>query len=477
MSKLPKLYILIAFTIFLGVLIGGREALAESRLVPMGMATVAQDDTCDQDILTIMEQITQICEALGKNEICYGNRQVEITPRQDDEPVEFMTPGDLLPLNQVRSLRLSTLDLEQNLWGVAQIRLLLADFRNLQDVELLLFGDVQVQDPTQDRLTVPIIVNSDVPINLRTTPDLNGLVVTVAQPTQSLMAVARNLDGTWIQVEEPTFGYVGWVFADLIAVADAGQSLDNLLISDGDDAYWKPMQAFMFQSGDSASCNNSLTDGMLIQTSDGLSRISFLINEVAVELLPGTNRTRATAFVQSNVANGMNLSVLDGRAQVTVGETTYEVTPNTVLTIPLNPNGLPVGTASISQTAPASSNWMTAVIEAKQQAEAIAIQAPPENNTQVTGGNNTQTTGGNNTQVTGENNNSGVTPPIEGVTPPIEAVAPPENNANPNCNGVGNPNCTGGNNQNCNGNGNPNCTGNNNGNGNQNNNNGNGNNP
>ncbi|HRF99330.1 MAG TPA: hypothetical protein PLZ51_29155, partial [Aggregatilineales bacterium] len=83
-----------------------------------------------------------ICEALGENEICYGNREVEITPNDIEEPIEFLDPGDLLPLNQVRSLRLSTLDLENDIWGVAQIRLLLADFRNIQDVELLLFGDV-----------------------------------------------------------------------------------------------------------------------------------------------------------------------------------------------------------------------------------------------------------------------------------------------------------------------------------------------
>ncbi|HRF99331.1 MAG TPA: hypothetical protein PLZ51_29160, partial [Aggregatilineales bacterium] len=90
-----------------------------------------------------------------------------------------------------------------------------------------------------------------------------------------LRAVARNLDSTWIQVEDPEMGYIGWVFADLIAPSDAGVSFDTLFISDGTDAYWKPMQAFVFQSGDTESaCGNSMTDGMLIQTADGLSRIT-----------------------------------------------------------------------------------------------------------------------------------------------------------------------------------------------------------
>jgi len=408
-----------------------------------------QSIDCNRDILTIMEQIALTCEALGQNEVCYGNRQIEVTPNNERIPLEFFAPGDLLPINQVQSLRLSTFDIENELWGVAQIRLLLADFRNVQDIQILLFGDVYVEDSADERMTMNVIVQSSAPINLRTQPDLNGLVVTTAQPNRELLAVARTVDGAWIQVEDPDMGYLAWVFSELVSVSDTSQSLNDLLITDGTDEYWRPMQAFMFESGQAVSCDNSPTDGMLIQSADGMSRITFLINEVVVELLPGHNNQHASAFVQSNVANGMNINVIEGRAEVTVHGVMYEVLPDTALNIPLTLEGIPSGTASTQASSSAIvSDWLNTVVETQVEwlinptQPPIYYTVPPEtvgdnnNNGDNGNGNNGDNGNGNNGDNGNGNGNNG------------------NGNGNNGDNGNGNGNNGNGNGNNGNGNGN-----------------------
>ncbi|MCL4253254.1 MAG: hypothetical protein KJ043_05690, partial [Anaerolineae bacterium] len=351
MSSL-KFYTLITLTICMGVLMDLQNwvGISANQTQLHVSSQLDQPANCDTDILTIMEQIEQVCQALGQNEVCYGNRQVEAIPFDDVFDTQFSAPGDLLPLDEIQSLRLSTLDLNNNLWGVAQLRLLLADFRNLQDVELLLFGDVYIEDTasSDDLITMNTRVIASTPVNLRNAPDLNGLVVTTAQPEQELLALARSTDGAWILVEDMLMGYQGWVFSDLIAPSDEAQSFDVLLISEDSYRYWRPMQAFVFQSGNSDSCGDTVTNGMLIQTENGLSRITFLINEVVVELLPSGNQQRAQALVQANSTNGMNINMLEGQAQVTVNGTTYDVAPNSAVTIPLDENGVPASVEAVS---------------------------------------------------------------------------------------------------------------------------------
>lgn len=381
-----KFYILVAMIFFTGILASlftlrspVPEVLAEnigeafithpvSDDEPVTSARLEQTPDCNQNILTIMEQIAQVCEALGPNEVCYGNRNVDVLPRNTRSILEFDEPGDQLPLNQVRSLRLSTLDLENDFWGIAQMRLLLADLRNLQDVELLLFGDVYVEDTTQERPLIDVRVGSFSRVNLRNIPDLSGLVVTIIEPNQPLLAVARSVDGTWIQVEDPETGYQGWVYTDLVDVVDEGDSLAGLLIADASRPYWRPMQAFVFESGQTATCDNTLTDGMLIQTADGLTRITLLINEVTLELLPGANNRRATAFLQSNSTDGMNISMVEGRAEVSFGGATYEVAPDTSLQVSFDEQGQPSGIAT-SQTSAlqTESVWLDSIIQAHNE--------------------------------------------------------------------------------------------------------------
>lgn len=420
MSSL-KFYTLIALTICMGVLMDLQNlvGISANQTQLHVLSQSAQPANCDTDILTIMEQIEQLCQALGQNEVCYGNRQVEAIPFDDVLDLQFNVPGDLLPLNEVQSLRLSTLDLNNSLWGVAQLRLLLADFRNLQDVELLLFGDVYIEDTasSDDLITMTSRVVASSPINLRNLPDLSGLIVTTAQPDQELLAIARSVDGAWILVEDVLMGYQGWVFSDLIAPSDEAQSFDALFISEDSYGYWRPMQAFMFQSGDNASCGDTITDGMLIQTENGLSRITLLINEVVVELLPSGNQQRAQALLQSNPTNGMNINMLQGQAQVTVNDVTYNVAPNMALNIPLDQNGVPSGTASVQNTSLTQNNiaWLGISVGIPMPIIGgdVASQVPDN---QV--GNNPPTTD-NNPPTTGNN------PPTTGNNPPPTNVSNP----------------------------------------------------
>jgi hypothetical protein len=104
------------------------------------------------------------------------------------------------------------------------------------------------------------------------------------------------------------------------------------------------MQAFTYDSGTSPNCGDTVADGLLIQTPQGVARVSFLINEVAIELTSSADG--ASAFVQANPDGGtMNINVLGGTAYVNANGSTQQVDAGTQTSIPitvdLQPNGSP----------------------------------------------------------------------------------------------------------------------------------------
>jgi hypothetical protein len=94
-----------------------------------------------------MEVIDLICRDTGRNEVCYGNLEIDVDTR-NNTPVDFDAQGDIVPLALVDSLTLSPLNEATGEWGVAlmQVQADLPDTVPGQNVAVLIFGDVQVRD-------------------------------------------------------------------------------------------------------------------------------------------------------------------------------------------------------------------------------------------------------------------------------------------------------------------------------------------
>lgn len=129
--------------------------LAAALLLMMLSPAMAQDDEQDDSACSSLvdEAITRVdsaCAELGRNEICYGNFQIDAT-LSEDEAAMFEATGDVIPIGAVSSLTLSPLDLESGTWGIAlmKARANLPETSPGQNVTFLLFGDVQVTDASE----------------------------------------------------------------------------------------------------------------------------------------------------------------------------------------------------------------------------------------------------------------------------------------------------------------------------------------
>jgi hypothetical protein len=328
------------------------------------LSTTAQDenqteenDPCTVDFASVVDEVGQVCTGIGRDQVCYGNVEVNAVPRESRIDLHFKNPGDSTNVSLIRSLYLSTLDTVNETWGIAQMRLL-ANLTQAtpEEVTLLLFGDVKIEDATEPRVELDIVVNPDYAARIRNTPSLNALVIDVAEPDELVHAVGRLADSSWIRIKEDQYGRVGWVAAELLQ--RDGVDLESLTVDEANTPYFGSMQAFYFESGSSGACGNMISDGLLIQTPEGVARLTLLINEVSIELLGA--ESGSTVLLNGNADTGMNINVLNGSANVTVDNTTVLVGTNSAVNVSLGANLTPTGT--VTNTTPVNSTTASNVV-------------------------------------------------------------------------------------------------------------------
>lgn len=308
---------------------------------------LAEESTCelrDSDIATI---VSTVCSAIGENQVCYGNLVVNLVPQDNAPDFDFSVPGDMAALNIVRSLFLSELNERNDTWGIAQMHLVAVTTQGAQDITLLLFGDVRVDNEVPPSVVIP--VHARPYTNVRSSPLTRAVVIDSIQAGETVEAVGRLADTSWVRVRLPDTNAIGWVLADLVTPVNDDESLDMLAVQDSDEPYFGAMQAISLTTGDNQSCGNFETDGLLIQTPAGTARVTLLINEVTIELIPSGD-LGATAFVQSNPEDGMNINMIDGSAVVSVDGNGYFVGAGDTTNVALDEASHPVAPPTFPTT-------------------------------------------------------------------------------------------------------------------------------
>ena len=54
----------------------------------------AQDDTCPTIVQTAIASSDAACQDTGRNQICFGNTQIDVTPREGVSGFAFVQSGD-----------------------------------------------------------------------------------------------------------------------------------------------------------------------------------------------------------------------------------------------------------------------------------------------------------------------------------------------------------------------------------------------
>jgi hypothetical protein len=288
-------------------------------------------EVCTELVKTALEATDDVCVNTGRNSACYGHVQLEAEPQVGFESFKFDEVGDTVGVAHLNTLRLSPMDLQAGTWGVALLRLQ-ADIPDdkPQNVNLLLFGDVVVENLAPDPVLMDVIMNSSGNVNIRRKPESSAFVMGTLMEGQTVTARGRSEDNEWIYVALPeTDDQRGWVLRSLV---DSEANLDDLNIVQPNLTQYGPMQAFYLKTGsNSSTCAEAPSDGLLVQTPEGIAEVRLWINEVKIRL-------GSTAFIQSSPGNQMTINTLEGAAHVEALGVEQVAVAGTGVTIQLDQN-------------------------------------------------------------------------------------------------------------------------------------------
>ncbi len=121
------------------------------------ISTPAPNITCDQLVTLAETTVGLVCNNMGRNQACYGNRLVSVD-FAPNSPFTFQKSGDVVDLLAVRRLSTSPLNMNTRDWGIAVIKAQanLPDALPGQNVTFLLFGDTTVDNPSPDMRAVTV---------------------------------------------------------------------------------------------------------------------------------------------------------------------------------------------------------------------------------------------------------------------------------------------------------------------------------
>jgi hypothetical protein len=295
--------------------------------------TLAQEN-CSAIIQAALDATDQQCEAIGRNQACYGNVQLHAEPQAGMAALDFEKPGDRVDIANVSTLILSPWDATESTWGVSLMKLQanLPDTLPGQNVTFLLFGNVTIDNAVESNTEpVTFAVTAQASINVQGGPSIYDEPIGNLADGETVMAIGRSSDSIWLQVELSD-GSMGWVSADLVK---ANSDISQLSATDVDSESMPalpPMQAFYFQTGIAdAPCTDAPDSGILVQTPEGGGQINFTANGVNITL-------GSTAYLQAQPSGNMTVSVVEGQAEVTALNETRIVPAGTRVRIPLDAN-------------------------------------------------------------------------------------------------------------------------------------------
>jgi hypothetical protein len=291
-------------------------------------------NACPDIVRTAFDSTQQQCVGLGRNQVCYGHVQLDAQPYPNVAKFDFSQEGDLAKVTDMRYLRGSPMNLLDGTWGVALMRLQgrLAQAAPEQNVTLVVFGDVDVQNRVTMTTHVDVVVSATATLNIRQQPSVATEVVARIPRGQTVIANGRLADNSWLRVELPDGSGYGWMYARWV---QTNGDLDTLEAVDPDVVAYGPMQAFTLRStAHDAACAEAPDSGILIQTPEGMARVTLLINEVDVQV-------GSTVYFQAEPGGEMTVAVVEGSARVEALGQAQKAFAGSQISVPIDENLMP----------------------------------------------------------------------------------------------------------------------------------------
>jgi hypothetical protein len=158
--------------------------------------------TCEELVTLAITTVGAACDTLGRNQACYGNRNIEAEFKPDID-ARFDASGDLVDLLALSRLRTAAFSSEDLSWGIALMKAQanLPEALPGQNVTFLLFGDATLENPSPDMRAVTLTTGLGNEVACADTPP-SALVVQAPQGTQ----VSLNINGADVII-----GSTAWI--------------------------------------------------------------------------------------------------------------------------------------------------------------------------------------------------------------------------------------------------------------------------
>jgi hypothetical protein len=122
-------------------------------ITPVLAAVLGAD--CPALVQQALASTHQLCQDTGRNQACYGNLRLSAEPQPGVTRFTFETPGDMINVADIRTLRLMALEEASDIWGVALMRPVRTQTRIKARATINVgFGDEKYLVPCQVDLSV-----------------------------------------------------------------------------------------------------------------------------------------------------------------------------------------------------------------------------------------------------------------------------------------------------------------------------------
>src|SRR5689334_2235511 len=79
--------------------------------------------TCTQLMTQVMSRVETNCVTLSRNKVCYANPLVNAELTSNSAQQKFDVPGDILPIQLIKTLHTTPLNITRGTWGVSLLKL------------------------------------------------------------------------------------------------------------------------------------------------------------------------------------------------------------------------------------------------------------------------------------------------------------------------------------------------------------------
>ncbi len=291
--------------------------------------------TCAQILPMVEQNLGAGCANLAADQVCYGNQTVNIEYGNNVRTVAaFARVGDIAPLNIIKSITTSPLNLQTGEWGFAVLRLQTSqpDTTSDQGVTVLLYGDAYLTDllrtsaePTPPATCTGTTIRATA---LRGSPASSAQSIQLLQPNTAVKIIGRSADDLWVQAEVQDAD--GWLNVQAVKLNCTLSALPE--VGAVPPATMPGLSGFYFSTGFGAACKDIPAGGIFIQTPQGTT-VTFRAN--------GADITISSAVVLYAKPHGaMSVIVMDGQAIVASHNFQRTVKVGQIVSLPL---GGPLG--------------------------------------------------------------------------------------------------------------------------------------